>query len=160
MSKPVTRSIVALLLLSFPAAVFAQAPDANDPDFQEIRAYRLTMPTMNKVMQVAHDLSAAAEQRSSRDGKNVHTLSEMVEQIKSEAVVASILARAGLDAREFAKFTVAAFQAGMVAGLLKAGVVKQVPLELASTVNMANVKFLLDHGAEYEAFAKAMGNNK
>src|SRR5262245_28277086 len=94
MSKPVTRSIVALLLLSFPAAVFAQAPDANDPDFQEIRAYRLTMPTMNKVMQVAHDLSEAAEQRSSSNGKNVHTLSEMVEQIRSEAVVASVLARA------------------------------------------------------------------
>jgi hypothetical protein len=203
MTRTITGNIAVLLLLWFPAAVLAQSRGTNDPDSQEVRAYRLTMATMTKVMQAARDMAEAAkkdprfakveslnaeikklqekddlteaeqtrlqkleedleaaEQGSSSTNKNAETLSEMVAQIKSEPIAAAALARAGLDAREFAKFTLAALQAGMVAGMLKSGVVKQVPPDLAATVNMENVKFMQEHEAEFEAFAKAMGNKQ
>jgi hypothetical protein len=50
----------------------------------------------------------------------------------------------------------AAFQAGMVAGMMKQGLIKEVPPEMAATVNMDNVKFVQEHEAELEAFGKTM----
>ena len=66
------------------------------------------------------------------------------------------LANAGISSREFAKFTLAYFQAGMVAGMMKQGLIKEVPKELAATVNMENVKFVQEHEAELAALAAAM----
>jgi hypothetical protein len=44
----------------------------------------------------------------------------------------------------------------MVATMMKQGLVKEVPKELAATVNMDNVKFFQEHEAEFEALTKAM----
>ena len=44
----------------------------------------------------------------------------------------------------------------MIAGMMKSGLVKEVPKELAASVNMDNVKFVQEHEAELAAFAKAM----
>jgi hypothetical protein len=48
----------------------------------------------------------------------------------------------------------------MIAGMMKSGVVKEVPKELAATVNMENVKFMQEHEAEVEAFARLMAGKE
>jgi hypothetical protein len=181
-----------------PAAVLAQAPGSNDPDYKEVVAYRLTVATMNKVMQAQRDLADAMKEdprfikveglraeieklrekddmtkadearlekleeelNDSSNNNNPQTLSQMAAAINDVPAARAALAGAGLDAREYTKFSLAAMQAGMIAGMMKSGVVKEVPKELAATVNMENVKFMQEHEAEVEAFAKLMAGKE
>ena len=91
---------------------------------------------------------------------NNQTLSQMAAAIEREPLAAKALASAGISAREYTKFILASFQAGMVAGMMKQGLIKEVPKDLAATINMDNVKFVQDHAAELEAFANAMKETK
>ena len=100
------------------------------------------------------ELDEAEEKTSGGDKAN--TLSEMAAAIEKEPVMRKALADAGISAREFVKFGLAYFQAGMVAGMMKQGVIKEVPKELAATVNMENVKFVQEHEPELAALAAAM----
>jgi hypothetical protein len=186
-----------------PAAVLAQAAGPNDPDYKEVVAYRLTVATMNKVMQAQRDLADAMKQdprfikveglraeieklrekddtteadearlekleeelnqaigNDSSNNTNTQTLSQMTAAINNVPAAKAALARAELDAREYAKFSLAAMQAGIIAGMMKSGVVKEVPKELAATVNMENVEFMQEHEAEVEAFARLMAGKE
>jgi hypothetical protein len=96
------------------------------------------------------------EQKSSMADDDAKTLSEIAAAMEKEPLAAKALADAGISARDYAKFTMAAFQAGMVAGMMKQGLIKEVPPEMAATVNMDNVKFVQEHEAELEAFGKTM----
>ena len=189
---------VTLLVLTLPAAARAQLPGTNDPDYKELVAYRLTIPTLNKVVQATKTLAESArkdprfqkmqalgaeikkleakEERSEADetrleqlkeeleksqqsvmtSEDTKTLSQMAAAINREPLFKNALASAGLDAREYAKFSLAYFQAAMVAGMMKSGMIKEVPKEMAAAVNMENVKFVQEHEAEMAAFAKAM----
>ena len=89
-------------------------------------------------------------------GDKANTLSEMAAAIEKEPVARKALGDAGISAREFVKFGLAYFQAGMVAGMMKQGLIKEVPKELAATVNMENVKFVQEHEAELATLAAAM----
>jgi len=100
------------------------------------------------------ELEEAEDQTSVGDKAN--TLAEMAAAIEKEPVARKALADAGISAREFVKFGLAYFQAGMVAGMMKQGLIKEVPKELAATVNMENVKFVQEHEAELAALAAAM----
>lgn len=84
------------------------------------------------------------------------TLSEMVAAFKKEPLYAKAMADAGIDPREYAKFLLAYFQAGMIHGMLKSGVVKEVPKEMAAQVNMENVKFIQEHEKELEAIGEEL----
>lgn len=98
-----------------------------------------------------------AEENDSAGG-DAKTLAEMAAAIEKEPLARKALTDAGISAREFATFSLAYLQAGMVAGLMKQGLIKEVPKELAATVNMDNVKFVQEHAAELEALAQAMKN--
>jgi hypothetical protein len=196
MLTPITTTLSALALLCLPA--MAQIPGANDPDAKELAAYKITVPTLNKVVQATRNLVEGIksdprylkqqalkaeikklqekEEPTEADSANLEklqanldeleesafgandakTLSAMAARIQKEPVMAKALASAGLDAREYAKFTLAYFQAAMIAGMMKSGMVKEVPKELAASVNMDNVKFVQEHEAELAVFAKAM----
>jgi hypothetical protein len=198
MCKFVITTVVALALLCLPKGASAQMPGANDPDAKELATYKITLPTMNKVVQATRNLMEGMkndprylkqqslkaeikkleekEERSEADSakleelqddlteleqsvfsaEDTKTLSQMAARIQKEPVMAKALAAAGLDAREYAKFTLAYFQAAMIAGMMKSGMVKEVPKELAATVNMDNVKFLQEHETEMAAFTKAL----
>ena len=199
MLNTLRAAVSAVLLLVTPAAVLAQAPGPNDPDYKEVVAYRLTVATMNKVMQAQRDLADAMKEDprfikveglkaeieklrekddmteadearlekleeemnqakgiDSSNDNNARTLSQMAAAINDVPAARAALAGAGLDAREYTKFSLVAMQAGMIAGMMKAGVVKELPKELAGTVSMENVKFMQEHEAEVEAFAKLM----
>ena len=197
------NAVSAVLVLLVPAAVLAQTPGTNDPDYKEVVAYRLTVATMNKVMQAQRELTDAMKQdprfikveglqaeikklrekddmteadearlekleeelsqakgTDSSNNNNAQTLSQMAAAINNVPAAKAALAGAGLDAREYAKFSLAAMQAGMIAGMMKSGVVKEVPKELAAAVNMENVKFMQEHEAEVEAFARLMAGKE
>jgi hypothetical protein len=198
MFKPFTTILSALVLLCLPAIVAAQMPGVNDPDAKELAAYKITVPTLNKVVQATRNLvegiksdprfikqqNLKAEIKKLEDkeepseadtakleklqeeldqledgvfsANDAKTLSQMAAKIQQEPVMAKALSAAGLDAREYAKFTLAYFQAAMIAGMMKSGMVKEVPKELSASVNMENVKFVQEHEAELAAFAKAM----
>jgi hypothetical protein len=203
MLNTLRTAVSAVLLLLTPAAVIAQAPGSNDPDYKEVVAYRLTVATMNKVMQAQRniadamkedprfikveglkaeieklrekdDMTEADEARlekleeemnqaqgiDSSNDNSARTLSQMAAAINDVPAARAALAGAGLDAREYTKFSLAAMQAGTIAGMMKSGVVKEVPKELAATVNMENVKFMQEHEAEVEAFAKLMAGKE
>ena len=198
MFKTVITILPAVVLLCLPATTQAQMPGADHPDAKELAAYKITVPTLNKIVQATRNLveaiksdprylkeqSLEAEIKKLREkeepseadlakleklqadldeleegvfgANDAKTLSDMAARIQKEPIMAKALASAGLDAREYAKFTLAYFQAAMVAGMMKAGLVKEVPKEMAASLNMDNVKFVQEHEAELAAFAKAM----
>jgi hypothetical protein len=84
------------------------------------------------------------------------TLSQMAAAMEKEPLFAQALASAGITAREYAKFLFAYLSAGMVAGMMEQGVIKEVPKELAGSINMENLKFVQTHKAELQAFQKEM----
>src|SRR5688500_555861 len=56
MLKTITTTLAALALLCLPAIARAQMPGANDPDAKELAAYKITVPTLNKVVQATRNL--------------------------------------------------------------------------------------------------------
>ena len=188
------------LVLAFTSVAAAQGVQGtDDPDYKEIVAYRLTMPTVQKMGQATRNMAEAIkndprfkrqqaveaelkkiaakddltdadqarieklekeleelENSSGLSSENTKTLSDMANAIKKEPAIAKALADAGVDAREYAKFMLAYFQAAMVHGMMKSGLVKEVPKDLAASVNMENVKFVAEHEKEFEAFGKEM----
>jgi len=84
----------------------------------------------------------------------VKTLSDMDAMIRKEPLMANALKSAGLTPREYAKFMLAFFQAGMIHGMQKSGTIKEIPKDLQATVNMENVKFIQQNEAEIERMWK------
>jgi hypothetical protein len=93
------------------------------------------------------ELSKAMEGLSMGDAD---TLSDMEARIRQVPPLMAGLRAASLTPRDYAKFTMAALQAGMVAGLKKQGVLKEVPKD----VSAENVKFIEEHEAELQALQK------
>jgi hypothetical protein len=84
---------------------------------------------------------------------DAQTISDMAAKIQKQPAMISALQREGLTAREFAKFFMAMLQAGLAAGLQKAGMLKETP----EGTNPANIKWILEHEAELAKMQKAWG---
>jgi hypothetical protein len=137
----------------------------NDPRFKKQAALKAELKTLEEKEEPTEADTTRMEQLSAELEKmersifpkgNNQTLSEMAAAMQKEPVFAQALAAAGLTAREYAKFIFAYMSAGMVAGMMEQGVVKEVPKELASSVNLENIKFFKAHKAELQAFQEAM----
>ncbi|HWK09399.1 MAG TPA: hypothetical protein VNR64_05075, partial [Vicinamibacterales bacterium] len=83
------------------------------------------------------------------------TIDEMAAKIKTFPPLANALSKEGVAPREYAVFTLAVLQAGMAAGMQKAGMLKQLP----PGVNSENVKFILDHEAEFKKLQESFGGS-
>jgi hypothetical protein len=81
---------------------------------------------------------------------DAQTLATMAAKIQALPVAANALRAEGLSPREFSKFQVALLQAGLAAGLQKAGMLKGTP----EGTNPANIKFMLEHEAELQKMQK------
>jgi hypothetical protein len=77
-------------------------------------------------------------------GGDAQTLADMERKIAAMPHMPEALAKAGLTPREYAKFTLSLIQAGFLAGMKKAGQLKQAP----PGVSMENVQFVIDHETE------------
>jgi vacuolar-type H+-ATPase subunit I/STV1 len=82
------------------------------------------------------------------------TLTEWEAAIRQHPPMARALRAAGMSPRDYAKFMLSMLGAGMVAGLKTAGLVKEIPKEVAEVVSAENVKFLEEHAAELTALQK------
>jgi hypothetical protein len=138
----------------------------NDPRYQKQAALKAEIEKLEQKderteaedarLEKLHADIEQLEQSSNPTDNNSQTLSQMAAAIEREPLAAKALASAGISAREYAKFMLAYFQAGMVAGMMKQGLVKEVPKDLASSINMENVKFVQEHEGELQAFAETM----
>jgi len=142
-----------------------EAAAKNDPRFQKQVALRAEIKKIeNKEEPTDADQErlekAREELETMREGifpkTDNRSLTEMAAAIEKEPAFARAISSAGLTPREYAKFLFAYMTSGMVAGMMEQGVIKEVPKELAGSVNPANIKFHQAHKAELQAFQKAM----
>lgn len=79
------------------------------------------------------------------------TITDMAAKIEKFPPMMTALRSAGLTARDYAQFTMAMLQAGMAAGMQKAGLLKETP----AGTNPANIKWILEHEAELTKMQQA-----
>jgi hypothetical protein len=77
-------------------------------------------------------------------GGDASSLAEMERKIGAMPHMDDAFAKAGISAREYAKFNLTILQAGFLAGMKKAGQLRQLP----PGVSMENVQFVVDHEKE------------
>jgi hypothetical protein len=82
------------------------------------------------------------------------SIADMERSMASVAHMSDPLAKAGLSSREYAKFTLAMLQAGMVAAMKKSGTIKTIPPETG--VSAENVQFMIDHEKEIAELTRQM----
>jgi len=142
---------------------FAQAME-NDPQFKRYAAAEKEL----KALQAKDEPSEADEKRiaaleqelensklKSTDHPTTNdSLADMERSITSIPHMSEALAKAGLSPREYAKFSLAMLQAGMVAAMKKAGTIKTIPADTG--VSQENVQFMIDHEKEIADLTRQM----
>jgi hypothetical protein len=81
---------------------------------------------------------------------DAQSLSSMAAKIQSFPLFANALRAEGLAPREYSKFMLALLQAGLAAGMQKAGLLKTTP----EGTNPANIKWVMEHEAELQKMQK------
>ena len=121
------------------------------------------MESLSEQIQKARESKEQAEEAMSAGTANMNnaqTLDDMERSIAQVAPMARALKREGLSPREYAKFTLAMLQAGMIHGFSQG---KVDYAKLPPGVNPENIKFIADHKAELDAMQQefaAMGKRK
>ena len=150
----------------------------SDPKFQQMRKLDDQIASLEKeleVLEAKDELSKADEAKleslnaqidKAREAKdqaeesmsagapnmsNAQTLDDMERGLAAIAPMARALKSAGLTPREYAKFTMAMLQAGMIHGFSKG---KVDYAKLPAGVNPENIKFIEAHQAELAAMQK------
>lgn len=132
----------------------------KDPKFIEAKKIEAELEALKKKEEPTESDDKRVEALERRldalddDGMNMgdaQTIGQMAAKIEKFAPMMTGLRSAGLTAREYAKFTMATLQAGLAAGMQKAGLLKEVP----AGTNPANVKFMLDHEADFQKMQAA-----
>jgi hypothetical protein len=109
-----------------------------------------------RLEKLQQELERLEDSRPNIMGSDTKTLAQMEAQIQKEPLIANALKGAGLTGREYAKFMLAFFQAGMIHGMQKGGMIKEIPKDLAASVNPANVKFFEQNEAEITSLMKEL----
>jgi len=113
-----------------------------------------TTEAEDKRMETIRERLEALESSDDNNSMSVgdgQDLNAMAAKIQALPAAASALRAEGLSAREFSKFMVALLQAGLAAGMQKAGLIKTTP----EGTNPANIRFMLEHEAELQKMQKA-----
>jgi len=141
----------------------------KDPKYAEATRLEAEMKALEKKFQEQESEPSAADQKrleaiearldvlkgdGSLNMSDAQTISDMAAKIQKQPAMTAALQREGLNAREFAKFFMAMLQAGLAAGLQKAGMLKETP----EGTNPANIKWILEHEAELAKMQKAWGD--
>jgi len=168
MNRALTAVSLLAVLTGTASAQKSKAQD--DADLKEIHSYTLTMPVLQKMAAAARAAATAiqndpryrddearekAMDASGESDANA-TLSDMERTIAKIPHMSEALKSVGLSPREYAKFSMCAFEAGMVAGMQKNGVA----IKLPEGVQPANVQFMKDHEKDFAALQTAMQPGK
>jgi hypothetical protein len=84
---------------------------------------------------------------------DVGTLNDWAAKLQKDRIVSAALQKEGMTATAFSRAFAGLLQAGLAAGLQKAGI-KQIP----EGTNPANVKLVIDHEAELQKMQQAWGD--
>ena len=136
----------------------------NDPQFKRYAAAEKEL----KALQAKDEPSEADEKRiealeremesvkltSTEHANGNDSLGDMEKSIASIPHMSESLAKAGLSPREYAKFSLAMLQAGMVAAMKKSGTIKTIPPDTG--VSEENVQFMIDHEKEIADLTRQM----
>jgi hypothetical protein len=134
----------------------------NDPKYKGYMAAQREL----KALEEKEDRTAVDEQRIEAlerqlekapdeiNAGDANTLAEMERAISKIPHMSEALSEAGLSPREYAKFSLAMLQAGFLAGLKKAGQLKEVP----PGASIENVQFMIDHEKEIAALTRMIGS--
>jgi hypothetical protein len=95
------------------------------------------------------------EERNSMGMGEAGTIDELAARFQKEPVIVNALSREGLTPREYSKFLLASFQAGIAAAVQKMGA-----KELPAGTNPANVTFMIEHEAEFKKMQSAWNDRK
>lgn len=90
------------------------------------------------------------------DLSELKTLSEMEAAVRKQPTLAAAIQKQGMSPRDFVKFALALFQASMIHEMQKSGYIKEIPKEMASSVNTANIKFVAAHEARIDQIMKEL----
>jgi len=161
-------SVATLKKVGTAAHAFAQAMQ-NDPKFKGAIAAGRELETLQnkdprtpaedrRIEELQKQVDEAEKQMQALAGSDNNddsaTLSDMARKLSAIPHMDEALKSAGLTAHEFALFEASLLQAGMVAGLKKAGNLQQIP----PGVPPGNVQFVLDHEAEIQQLQKEMSS--
>lgn len=137
----------------------------NDPRYIEEQKLKTEMDALRKKdeptdadQKKIEELEAKLEALESRNSLNVadaNTIDEMAARFQKEPIMVNALKREGLTAREYSKFLLASLQAGVAAAVQKMGA-----KELPAGTNPANVKFMIEHEAEFKKMQQAWDDKK
>jgi hypothetical protein len=167
------RIAAAFLLISFaaiPTAAIAQESPAHavqvKKDEAEIRAYNLTMDTIERSFATTADMQKAAKADPSlenaaaatHDGQQA-SLDELTTALSSSPKIVAILAAHKFTPRSFGLAEFAIVQTSLAVAVLQSP-----DADKAATArglaNPANIKLMQDHMAEIEALQKKYGTNE
>jgi len=132
----------------------------KDPKFIEAKKIEAELEALKKKEEPTESDDKRVEALERRldalddDGMNMsdaQTIGQMAAKVEKYPPMMAGLRSAGLTAREYAKFMMAVLQAGLTAGLQKSGALKEIP----PGTNPANVKFMLDHEADFQKMQAA-----
>jgi hypothetical protein len=145
----------------------------NDPRYREMTRLQSELKALDDKEELTEADEARAEKLREQletledtmptggiNASDTKSLSEMEAALRKEPLMANALESAGMSAREYAKFTIAFFQAVMVHGMQKSGMVKELPKDLQATMNMENITFVEAHQAEITALMKEFQASK
>jgi hypothetical protein len=90
------------------------------------------------------------------DLSDLKTLSDMEAAVRKQPALAAAIQKQGMSPRDFVKFALALFQAMMIHEMQKSGYIKDIPKEMASSVNAANIKFVATHEAKIQQIMKEL----
>lgn len=99
---------------------------------------------MARQEQLETDLEAMEDSLPNFNLAEAKDLDEMEKTIRSQPLMANALAKAGMTPRDYGKFTLTFFQASMLHGMMKGGLIKELPKDM----NPDNIAFVRDHEAE------------
>jgi hypothetical protein len=83
---------------------------------------------------------------------NEDSLSDMEARIRTDPALSAAVKAGGMAPREYAKFTLVLLQASMVVGMQRAGLLKELPKDIAAE----NVRFVEQHEKELAALQRQM----
>lgn len=135
----------------------------KDPRFQEARKVTAEIKAIENKAETTEADDARLETLRARKDElsdilkgpslgNAESLDAMEAEIRKVPVLMSGLRTAGLPPRDYAKFMMASIQAGMVAGLRKQGLLKEIPKDVPAE----NVRFMEEHEAELQALQQEL----
>ena len=105
---------------------------------------------IEKLQQELEAMNQSDDQKVSNDA----SLTEMAQAYDKIPGMKAALGSVGLTSREYAKFSLCALEAGMVAAMQKNGIAMKLP----EGVQPANVQFMKDHEKDFVALQTAMGS--